>query len=115
MRPSKTLSICPRPHGPRTGRFRYLPGQLWVSVKESEFVAVATCFIAEAMDGAFCLRLSAVRPLAAVCKAANAVFTCSTSGWRTGEAEASAASRLVVTLAIAVFSAQHRPAQASPS
>jgi hypothetical protein len=66
---------------------------------------VATCFIAEAMDGAFCLKLSAVRPLAAVCRAANAVFTCSTSGWRTGEAEASALSRLVLTLAIAVFSA----------
>ena len=56
---------------------------------------MATCFIAEAMDGAFCLKLSAVRPLAAVCRAANAVFTCSTSGWRTGEAEASALSRLV--------------------
>ncbi|HWI01696.1 MAG TPA: hypothetical protein VNT27_15320 [Propionibacteriaceae bacterium] len=66
---------------------------------------MTTCFIAEAMDGAFCLKLSAVRPLAAVCNSANAVFTCCTLGWRTGEAEASAASRLVLTLAIAVFSA----------
>ena len=66
---------------------------------------MTTCLIAEAMDGAFCLKLSAVRPLAAVCKSANAVFTCCTLGWRTGEAEASAASRLVLTLAIAVFSA----------
>jgi hypothetical protein len=31
-------------------------------------VAVATCFIAEAMPGAFCLRLSAVVPLAAACR-----------------------------------------------
>jgi hypothetical protein len=66
---------------------------------------VTTCFIAEAMDGAFCLKLSAVRPLTAVCNSANAAFTCSTLGWRTGEAEASAASRLLFTLAIAVFSA----------
>jgi len=66
---------------------------------------VTTCLIAEAMDGAFCLKLSAVTPLAAVCKSANAVFTCCTLGWRTGEAEASAASRLVLTFAIAVFSA----------
>jgi|SRR5512133_2260139 hypothetical protein len=97
--PSVTSS---RPAGRRFGQ---LPGQLAVSVEESASVAVTTCFIAEAMDGAFCLKLSAVRPLAAVCKAANAVFTCSTLGLSTGEADASAASRLVLTLSIAVFSA----------
>src|SRR5215213_11336945 len=57
------------------------------------------------MDGAFCARLSVLRPLAAVCNSANAVFTCSTLGWRTPEAEASAGSRLALTLAIAVLSA----------
>jgi hypothetical protein len=83
------------------GRSRHqLPGQLWVSVEESACLAVATCFSAAAMAGAFCLRLSAVMPLAAVCNSANVVFTCCTLGWSTGEAEASALSRLVLTPAI---------------
>jgi hypothetical protein len=49
--------------------------------------------------------LSAVVPLAAVCNSANAVLTCCTLGWRAGEAEACALSRLVLTSAIAVVSA----------
>jgi hypothetical protein len=61
-----------------------LIGRSGVSVAKNALVAVGTCFIAEAMDGAFCLKLSAVRPLAAVCRAANAVFTSCTLGWRTG-------------------------------
>jgi hypothetical protein len=63
------------------------------------------------MAGAFCLRLSAFVPLAAVCNSANAVFTYCTLGWMAGEAEASALSRLVLTSAIALVSAV-RPSSA---
>ncbi len=66
---------------------------------------MATCFMAAAMAGAFCLRLSVVVPLATVCNSANAVLTCCTLGWRIDDAETSAFSRLVLTSAIAVVSA----------
>ena len=88
-----------------------LPGQLSLSFVESARVAAATCFSAAAIAGAFCLRLSAVVPLAAVCNSANDVLTSWTLGWRAGEAEASALSRLVLTSAIAVVSAV-RPSSA---
>lgn len=68
-------------------------------------VAVATCRSAAAIAGAFSLRLSVVRPLVAVCNSPNAVFTCCTLGWRTGDADASALSRFALTLAIAVVRA----------
>src|SRR5215203_4365167 len=61
--------------------------------------------MAAAIAGAFCLRLPAVMPLAAVCNSANAALTCCTAGWSAGEAEASALSRLVLTSAMAVVNA----------
>jgi len=57
------------------------------------------------MAGAFSLTLLVVKPLAAVCNWANAVFTCCMSGWRASEADACALSKFVFTLSIAVFNA----------
>ena len=68
-------------------------------------MAVRTCVIAVRIAGAFSLKLSRVKPLAAVCSSANAVFTCSTLGWSTSEAEATAGSRLDLTFSIAVIRA----------
>jgi hypothetical protein len=90
---------------PRGQKSRQLPGQASASVAESAFVAAATCASEVAMAGAFSLRLLVVKPLAAVCNWANAVFTCCTSGWRTSDADACALSRFVFTLSIAVFNA----------
>lgn len=68
-------------------------------------VAASRLASAEAMAGAFCLMLAAVTPLAAVCNSPKVVFTCCISGARTPEeADAWAASRLVLTFTIAVFS-----------
>src|SRR4051794_17839082 len=63
------------------------------------------------MAGPFCRRLSAVNPPTEVCKAAKAIFTWSTLGLRASDIEPSVALRLVLTLAIAVFSAV-RPSSA---
>jgi hypothetical protein len=68
-------------------------------------VAVPSCRSAELIAGAFCLTLSELRPLAASCNPENAVLTFPTAGSRAVDAEATAASKLVLTLAMAVFSA----------
>ena len=74
---------------PATSSISY-PGSSGLSVERNASVAVATCFMAAAIVGAFCLKLSAVVPLDAACNSANAVLTCCAFGWRADESEASA-------------------------
>src|SRR3954452_8113959 len=80
-------------------------GQLGFSVVANDEAAVPTCPSAVLIAGAFCLKLSAVRPLAAASNSENADLTPSTAGCSAADAEAAAASRLVLTPAMAVFSA----------
>jgi hypothetical protein len=82
-----------------------LPGQLCVTVVANDEAAVPSCWSAVLMAGAFSLSVSAVRPLAAVSNAVNAVWILATAGCRVADADAAAASRLLLTSVIAVFSA----------